>query len=189
MWGCRSPRVGAVFVQDIELLRRDELATIDSRLDGAETSKDANLFDVADDRRHVQPLQLRVDGVQAANEVLEEQFERLRQTDELPSFDVERRHLDAAVVDQLTGVVLRVARDRRRGAGAAAAAAAALRFHLHQAAAAAVVRLVVVAAGERTARTETARSRRRRAADGSTADGKKSDAEVPHGLRNDRLER
>ena len=63
--------------------------------------------------------------MQAADQVLQEQLERLRQADQLTAVDVERGDADSAVVDQSTCVVLRVAGDRRRGVAHGRHAAAA----------------------------------------------------------------
>jgi len=82
------PGVGAVLVENVELSRRDELAAVDSRLNGAEAAQNAHLLDVADDRRDVEPLQLGVDGVKTSDKVLEEQLERLRQADQLSPVDL-----------------------------------------------------------------------------------------------------
>lgn len=103
------PGIGAVFVENVELFRRYELAAVNSRLDGAQSTKDTHLFDIADDRNNIESLELRVDGVQTADEVLEEELEGLRQTDQLPTVDAEGRHLCPSVVDQLTSVVLWIA--------------------------------------------------------------------------------
>ena len=108
-----EPGVGAVVVEYVELGGRDELAAVDARLNGTETAQNAHLLDIADDRRDVESLQLGVDGVQAAHEVLEEQLERLRQADELAAVHAERGDASAAVVDQAARVVLRVAGDGR----------------------------------------------------------------------------
>ena len=82
------PGVGAVFVEYVELSRRDEFAAVDSRLNCSETSKNAHLFDIADDRRDVEALQFRVDGVQAADEVLQKKLESLRQADQLSTLNL-----------------------------------------------------------------------------------------------------
>ena len=108
------PGIGAIVVEDVELARRDELAPIDARLDGAESSQNAHLFDVAHDRGDVKPLELRVDRVKTSDEVLEEQVERLRQADQLATVDVERGDASTTIVDQPTRVVLGVARRWRR---------------------------------------------------------------------------
>lgn len=108
------PRVGAVVVENVELGGREQLASVDARLDGAESAQDAHLLDVAHHGNDLEPFQLRVDGVQSADEVLEEEIERLRQADELAAVDVERGELRAAVVDDAHLVVLGgVARDGR----------------------------------------------------------------------------
>lgn len=113
------PGIGAIFVENVELFRRDELAPVNSRLDGAQSSKDTHLFDIADDRNNVESLKLRVDGVQTADEVLEEELEGLRQADQLPTVDTEGRHLRPSIVDQLASVVLWVAGNRWRRGGCA----------------------------------------------------------------------
>ena len=87
-----EPGVGAVVVEYVELGGRDELAAVDARLNGTETAQNAHLLDIADDRRDVESLQLGVDGVQAAHEVLQEQLERLRQADQLSTVDLRHRY-------------------------------------------------------------------------------------------------
>ena len=109
------PGVGAVFVEDVELVGRYQLTPVDAWLDGPESTQDPHLFNVTDNRHDIEALQLRVDGVEAPNQVLQEQLEGLRQTDELPAVDDEGGHLDAAVFDQATGVVLGAAVSRWRG--------------------------------------------------------------------------
>jgi len=109
-----KPGVGAVVVEDVKLSRRDELAPVDSWLNGAQTSQNAHLLHVADDRRNVESLQLRVDRMQAADQVLEKELERLRQADELTPVDVERGDASSAVVNKSTCVVFGVARYGRR---------------------------------------------------------------------------
>jgi len=108
------PGVGAVFVEHVELLGRQQLAPVDAGLDGAETPQYPDLLDVADDGRDAEPFQLRVDGVQAADEVLQEEVERLRQADQLPTVDVEGGHLRSPIVDQPALVVLGLVGGLRR---------------------------------------------------------------------------
>ena len=77
------PRVGAVVIENIELPRWDELASIHTGLYlCTQTPQDSNLLHIADYRSDVETLELRVDGVESADEVLEEEVERLRQTDQ-----------------------------------------------------------------------------------------------------------
>jgi hypothetical protein len=95
------PGGGAVAVEDVEVLAAEQLAAVDAGLDGPEAPEDAHLLDVADERDDVQPLEFGVDGVEAADEVLEEQLERLRQTQHGLAGDDEGGHLLAAVVHQL----------------------------------------------------------------------------------------
>ena len=59
-------------------MRRQEFAAIHTRLDGAESSQDAHLLHVAHDWHYVQPLELRINRVEATNQVLEEHLESLR---------------------------------------------------------------------------------------------------------------
>lgn len=110
------PGVGAVIVEDVELLARDELAAVDARLDGPKAAQDSNLFNIAHHGRDVQSLQLGVHGVEAAHQVLQEEFKRLREADQLATVHVEGGDLGSAVVDQLAHVVLRAAGDGWRGA-------------------------------------------------------------------------
>ena len=113
-WHKMQPWIGAIVVEDVELCRWDQLTAIDSGLDSSETTKYSHLFHVAHDRRDVKTLQLRVDCMQTADQVLQEQLERLRQTDQLTTVNVERGNARTTVVDQSTGVVLRVTGDRWR---------------------------------------------------------------------------
>lgn len=54
------PGCGAVSVEGVEVLAREELASVDPRLDGAQTSEDTHLLHVAHQRDDVESLQLRV---------------------------------------------------------------------------------------------------------------------------------
>ena len=87
-----SPRIGAVVVESLEVFSGDEFAAVDSRLDGAEPSEDANLLNIAHNRRDLQPLQLGVDRVQPAYQVLQKKVECLGKTDEFAAVHGERRH-------------------------------------------------------------------------------------------------
>lgn len=84
-------------------------------MDRAEPSEDADLLHIAHHRRDLQPLQLRVDGVQSADQVLQKQIESLRKTDELAAVHGERRHFGTAQLDHLALVILRYVFNRRRG--------------------------------------------------------------------------
>lgn len=101
------PGVGAVVVEGLEVLPGDELAAVDSGLDGSEPPQDADLFHVADHRRDLQALELGVDRVQPPDQVLEEQVESLREADELAAVHRERGHLGAPQLDHFALVVLR----------------------------------------------------------------------------------
>jgi len=50
-------------------------------LNRSETSKDAYLLDVTDNRSDVKSFQFGVDGVKTSNKMLQKQLERLRQAD------------------------------------------------------------------------------------------------------------
>jgi len=105
----------AVSVQRIEVLAREQLAPVHARLNGAHAAEYAYLFDVAHERYDVEPLELGVDGMQATDQVLKEQFERLRQAQHRVAGYHERGHFLATVLDQLALVGGRVsAADRRR---------------------------------------------------------------------------
>ena len=110
------PWRGAVFVEGVEVDVGQQLAPVHPGLDGPEAAKDPDLLNVADDRHDLEPLELRVHGVQAADEVLEEELEGLRQTEHGLAGNHEGRHLLAAVVDNLALVGRRVVggRDGRR---------------------------------------------------------------------------
>ena len=93
------PGGGTVFVEDVKVLAGEQLAPVDTRLNGTESSQNADLFDVADERNDVQTLQFGVDGVQASDQMFEEQFECLRQAQHRFAVDDEGSHFLAAVVD------------------------------------------------------------------------------------------
>lgn len=95
------PGGGAVAVEDVKVLARQQLAAVDARLNGAEAAKDANLLHVAHQRNDVESLQLGVDGVEAADEVLEEQLEGLRQTEHRLALNHESGDFLTAIVDEL----------------------------------------------------------------------------------------
>lgn len=94
------PGRGAVPVQYVEVLAAEQFASIDARLDGSESTQNPNLFDIAHQRHYIEPLELRVDGVQATDEVLEKELERLRQAEHRVPCDDERGHLLPAIIDQ-----------------------------------------------------------------------------------------
>lgn len=101
-----SPGTGAVVIQDLEVFPRDEFAAIDSGLNGAESAQDAHLLHVAHHRRDLKPLQLGVDGMQPADQVLEKQVESLRKTDELGALHRERCNLCSSHLYHFALVVL-----------------------------------------------------------------------------------
>ena len=98
--------VVAVLVKDVELGARDELTAVDAGLDGSQAPEDADLLHVAHERLDVQALQLGVDGVQAAHQVLEEELEGLGQADELPPVHGEGGHVAVPVDDDVAGRVV-----------------------------------------------------------------------------------
>lgn len=65
------PGRGAVAIEDVEVLARQQLASVDARLNCAESSQNPHLLHVAHQRDDVQSLQLCVHRVQAPDEVLE----------------------------------------------------------------------------------------------------------------------
>lgn len=109
------PGGGAVLVENVEVLDGEQLAPVDAGLDGAQASQHTHLLHVAHQGLDAQPLELGVDCVQAAHQVLQEQLERLREAQHRLVVDDEGRHLLAAVFDQLAVVGRRVRRvDGRR---------------------------------------------------------------------------
>lgn len=109
-----SPRIGAVVVESLEVFSGDEFTAVHPGLDGAEPSEDADLLHIAHHRRDLQPLQLRVDRVQSADQVLQKQVESLRKADELAAVHGERSHFGTAQLDHLALIVLRYVFNRRR---------------------------------------------------------------------------
>lgn len=71
------PGVGAIIIQNVELPRRDQLTAVDARLDGPQPPQDADLLHVTDHGADLEPLEFGVDRMEAAHQVLEEEFERL----------------------------------------------------------------------------------------------------------------
>lgn len=108
--------VGAVVIQGVELRTGNEFAPVDPGLNRTQAPQDSNLFDIAHDGCDLQPLEFGVDGVKSTHQVFEKQFERLRKTNELSGVDHESGDFGTSVVDQLTDVMLRVARNGRRRA-------------------------------------------------------------------------
>lgn len=101
------PCIGAVVIQDLEVFSRYKFAAIDSRLNRAQSTEDANLLHVAHHRRYLQTFEFRVHSVQSTDQVLEKEVKRLREADELVAVDSERRELCASDLDHFTLVVLR----------------------------------------------------------------------------------
>lgn len=95
------PGSGAVAVKDVEVLAGEQLAAIHARLNGAEASQNSHLLDVAHQRHDVKSLQLGVHRVQAADKMLEEELEGLRQAQHRLALYHECSHLLAAIVDEL----------------------------------------------------------------------------------------
>ena len=72
---------GAILVEFVKITVRQQLTSVDPRLDGPKASEHPDLLHVADDGVDVEPLALGVDGVEAAHQVLQEQLECLRQAE------------------------------------------------------------------------------------------------------------
>lgn len=122
------PGAGAVLVQRLEVLPGDELAAVHAGLDGAESPQDAHLLHGAHHGRDVQPLQLGVDGVQPAHQVLQEEVEHLRQADQLLAVHAEAGHLHAVHLHQLAlAAQTRAGRSLRQAGGARSQAGCAQR--------------------------------------------------------------
>lgn len=115
----RLPGSCAVAIEDVKVLAGEQLAAIDARLNGAEAAQNTHLLHVADERYDVEALQLGVDGVQTAHQVLEEELEGLRQAEHGLAADDEGGHLLAAILDQfaLVGAGIRGGDGRRAVVG------------------------------------------------------------------------
>lgn len=93
-----SPGSRAVLEQDVEVFGGEEFASVDSWLNGSQSAQDAHLFNIAHNGHDVQSLggrdvrprvretetdlEFGVDGVQAADQMLEEEFEGLWQAEQ-----------------------------------------------------------------------------------------------------------
>lgn len=102
------PGSGAVSVEDVKVLAGEELAAIDTRLNGAQSAKNAHLFHVANERHDVEALQFGVDRVEAANQVLEEEFKSLWQAEHRLTVDDESGHFLIAIIDQFALIGRRI---------------------------------------------------------------------------------
>lgn len=100
------PGIGAVVIKRLEVFSGDEFAPVHARLNGPESAQDPHLLHRAHHRAYIQPLQLGVDGVQSADEVLQEQVEHLRETDELLTVHGERGHFHPVHLHHLTLVIM-----------------------------------------------------------------------------------
>lgn len=107
------PRSCAVIVENIELVRGQKLAAVDSWLDRSQTSQYPYLLNVTDYGGDFQALQLRVDGVKTSNQVLQKKVKRLGQTYELATVDAEAGDLSSTIIYHATLVVCRVGREGR----------------------------------------------------------------------------
>lgn len=72
------PGSSAVTIENVEIFARKQFTAIDTGLNGAKTAQNSYLLHIADERYNVETLQFGVDGVQAADQVLQEQLEGLR---------------------------------------------------------------------------------------------------------------
>lgn len=100
------PGIGAVVIERLEVFSGDEFAPVHARLNGPESAQDPHLLHRAHHRTYIQPLQLGVDGVQSADQVLQEQVEHLRETDELLTVHGERGHFHPVHLHHLTLVIM-----------------------------------------------------------------------------------
>ena len=64
----RIPGIGAVLVEYVELFRGDEFAPVDPWLDGSQSTEDADLLHVANNRHNVEAFEFGVDRVEAADQ-------------------------------------------------------------------------------------------------------------------------
>jgi len=67
----------AIFEEFIKIGVCQQLATIHSRLDCPKAPKDSDLFYITNKRHDLQPLELCVDGVETAHQVLQEHLKGL----------------------------------------------------------------------------------------------------------------
>lgn len=118
------PGIGAVVIKRLEVFSGDEFAPVHARLNGPKSAQDPHLLHRAHHRTYIQPLQLGVDGVQSADQVLQEQVEHLREADELLAVHGERGHLHPVHLHHLTLVIVDTAGPVPVSAAAAAASAA-----------------------------------------------------------------
>lgn len=100
------PGIGAVVIKRLEVFSGDEFAPVHARLNGSESAQDPHLLHRAHHRTYIQPLQLGVDGVQPADQVLQEQVKHLRETDELLTVHGERGYFHPVHLHHLTLVVI-----------------------------------------------------------------------------------
>ncbi len=98
------PGGGAVLVQAVEVGVRQQLASVDAGLNRSQSSENAHLLHVAHNGSDLEALQLGVDGVQTAHEMLEEELEGLRKTQHGLATDDEGCDLLAAIVHDLAFV-------------------------------------------------------------------------------------
>lgn len=96
------PGSSAVPVEDIEILAGQQLASVDPGLYGTEPPQNPHLLHIAHQGHDIQPLELRVDGVEPADEVLEKQLESLREAEHRVALDYKSRHLVTSVVHEFT---------------------------------------------------------------------------------------
>lgn len=72
------PGCGAVPVEHIKVLATEQLAAIDTRLNGAQATQYSHLLNIAYEGHNIETLQFGIDRMEAPNKVLEEQLKGLR---------------------------------------------------------------------------------------------------------------
>lgn len=63
----KLPGGGAVAIQHVEVLAREQLAPVHPWLNSSQPPQNAHLLHIADQRHDIQPLELRINGVQTAD--------------------------------------------------------------------------------------------------------------------------
>jgi len=105
------PGCSAVFVENVKVFVWEKFASIHPRLDCTQAPKNANLLHIADQGHNVKSFEFRVHSVKTANQVFQEQFKSLRQTQHCVPIDHKSGHFLSPVVHQFaligTGIVAR----------------------------------------------------------------------------------
>lgn len=97
-----TPGSGTVPVQNIKVFARQKLASVNARLNGAQTSQDSHLLYIAHERDDVEPFQFGVHRMKAAHKMFKKQLERLRQTEHRVALNHKCGHFLSTIVHQFT---------------------------------------------------------------------------------------